>query len=197
MLGGVEPCIDDRHCRRLREGVQQLDIEWLEDLGPVEVLDHHGAQRLGLVHERRTDCALGVVGAAAGFLKRLQVHWLGGAHHRLDFLLVWIDLGAPAEKRSAGEALARLHRQLVHARIETDRVVDDESVLLRVIEEQNPGLGGWEDADGTLEDAVNDLLEVELSREGATDFDQRDQSVELRLDELRGGPAHLASRDRS
>ena len=197
MLGGVEPRIDDRHRRRLREGVQQLDVEGLEDLGPVKVLDHHRAQRLTLVHEGRTDCALGVVGAAAGFLKRFQVHRLGGAHHRFDFVLVWIDLGAPAEKRSAGKALARLHRQLVDAGIETDGVVDDESVLLGVVEEQDPRLGGGEDADRTLEDAVDDFLEVELSREGATNFDQRDQSVELRLDELRGGAAHLASRDRS
>ena len=191
VLGGVEASVDDGDRGGLRERIEQLHVERKEDLGLVEVLDDHGAERLALVHQRRADRALRVVGAAAGLEERLQVGRLRGGHHRLDLLLVLVDLGPAAEKRAPGKALAGFDGQLVDARVEADGVVDRKRVPLRVIKEEDSRLGRGQDADRSLQDAVDDLLEVELGRQRPAHLDQSDQAVELGLDELRGGAGHL------
>src|SRR5205823_9958690 len=87
--------------------------------------------------------------------------------------------------------------QLVDARVEAEGVVGRQRVRLRVIREEDSRLGRGQDADRSLQDAVDDLLQVELGRQRTAHLDQSDQAVELGLDELRGGAGHLASRDRS
>src|SRR5438105_6710910 len=167
MLGGVEPRVDDGDGSELCQRVEQSDVERMEDLGLVKVLDDHGTERFALINKRRRDGALRIVDAA-GLSKGIEVLRLGQAHDASDVVLVLIDLRLSTDECATGKPFAGLDDKVVNTTSETDGVVDDQDAPLRVIKKKDAGFSGRQDADGALEDALDDLRKIKLAGKRAT-----------------------------